>query len=75
MPELPEVETVVRGLRNSVVGDVIEDVWLSGRKQPLKSTPAEIAAVLTGARIDGVRRMGKHIVIDLMIGRSGDPVI
>ncbi|MFI5111932.1 MAG: bifunctional DNA-formamidopyrimidine glycosylase/DNA-(apurinic or apyrimidinic site) lyase [Terriglobales bacterium] len=83
MPELPEVETVVRGLRNSVVGDVIEDIWLSGRRQPLKSSPEEIAAVLTGARIAGVRRMGKHIVIDLMIGRpenreigrSGDRVI
>ena len=75
MPELPEVETVVRGLCNSVVGDVIEDVWLSGRRQPLKSSPEEIAAVLTGAHIAGVRRMGKHIVIDLMIGRSGDLVI
>jgi formamidopyrimidine-DNA glycosylase len=75
MPELPEVETVVRGLRNTVVGDVIEDVWLSGRKQPLKSPPEEIAAVLEGARIAGVRRMGKHIVIDLRIGRSGDRAI
>ena len=75
MPELPEVETVVRGLRNTVVGDVIEDVWLSGRKQPLKSSPQEIAEVLTGARIAGVRRMGKHIVIDLVIRRSAHRVI
>ena len=75
MPELPEVETVVRGLRNTVVGDAIEEVWLSGRRQPLKSPPEEIAAVLTGARIAGVRRMGKHIVIDLVIGRPGDQVI
>jgi formamidopyrimidine-DNA glycosylase len=65
MPELPEVETVVRGLRRSVLGDVIEDVWLSGRPQPLKSPPEEIASVLERARIAGVRRMGKHIVIDL----------
>src|ERR1700693_4881441 len=75
MPELPEVETVVRGLRNTVVSDVIEDVWLSGRRQPMKSSPQEIAAVLTGERIDGVRRMGKHIVIDLVIGRPEDRVI
>ena len=73
MPELPEVETVVRGLRNSVVGDVIEDVWLSGRKQPLKSSPQELAEVLTGARIAGVRRMGKHIVIDLDVARAPSP--
>ena len=73
MPELPEVETVVRGLRNTVVGDVIEDVWLSGRRQPLKSPPEEIAAVLEGARIAGVRRMGKHIVIDLDVARAPSP--
>jgi len=73
MPELPEVETVVRGLHQTVVGDVIDDVWLSGRKQPLKSSPAEIAAVLTGARIAGVRRMGKHIVMDLDVARAPSP--
>jgi formamidopyrimidine-DNA glycosylase len=75
MPELPEVETIVRGLRNAVVGDMIEEVWLSGRRQPLKSSPAEIVSVLGGARIAGVRRMGKHIVIDLVIGRPRDRVI
>ncbi len=73
MPELPEVETVVRGLQKSIVEDVIEDVWLSGRKQPLKSPPQEIAARLTGARIIGVRRMGKHIVFDLRIESSKSP--
>jgi formamidopyrimidine-DNA glycosylase len=73
MPELPEVETVVRGLRQAVLGDFIEDVWLSGRPQPLKSSPQEIASVLAGARIAAVRRMGKHIVMDLVITRSPDP--
>jgi formamidopyrimidine-DNA glycosylase len=73
MPELPEVETVVRGLRHTVVGDVIEEVWLSGWKQPLKSSPAQIAGVLTGARIAGVRRMGKHIVMDLDVARAPSP--
>jgi formamidopyrimidine-DNA glycosylase len=68
VPELPEVETVVRGLRHTVVGDVIDEVWLSGRKQPLKSSPADIARVLAGARIEDVRRMGKHIVMDLGVG-------
>ncbi len=72
MPELPEVETVVRGLQKTIIGDSIEDVWLSGRPQPLKSSPAEIAAILGGARIAGVRRMGKHIVFGLAIGPSRD---
>ncbi len=65
MPELPEVETVVRGLRASVVGDRIESVWIGPRHQPLKSPATEIASTLEGSRIQGVRRAGKHIIVDL----------
>jgi formamidopyrimidine-DNA glycosylase len=65
MPELPEVETIARGLAKRVTGDVIESVWLGSHPQPLKSTAREIAAVLDGSRIVEVRRMGKHIVFDL----------
>jgi formamidopyrimidine-DNA glycosylase len=65
MPELPEVETIARGLAKRVTGDVIESVWLGSHPQPLKSSAREIAAVLDGSRILEVRRMGKHIVFDL----------
>lgn len=65
MPELPEVETIVRGLAARVTGDVIESVWLGSKPEPLKSTAAEIAATLESRRIAGVRRIGKHIVFDL----------
>jgi formamidopyrimidine-DNA glycosylase len=65
MPELPEVETVARGLAKRVTGDVIESVWLGSHPQPLKSSAQEIAGALEHARIAAVRRMGKHIVIDL----------
>lgn len=65
MPELPEVETVVRGLRATVIGDIIDSVWIGPRTQPLKSPPTEIASTLEGATIAAVRRMGKHILIDL----------
>jgi formamidopyrimidine-DNA glycosylase len=65
MPELPEVETVRRGLAQRVIGDRIESVWLGEKPQPFQSPPAQIAATLTGARIRNVRRMGKHIVVDL----------
>jgi formamidopyrimidine-DNA glycosylase len=65
MPELPEVETVVRGLARTVVGDTIESVWLGSKPEPLKSPAVEIERTLRHARIAGVRRMGKHIVIDL----------
>jgi len=65
MPELPEVETIARGLAKRVTGDVIESVWLGQKKEPLKSPAAEIALVLERSRIAGVRRMGKHIVFEL----------
>jgi formamidopyrimidine-DNA glycosylase len=65
MPELPEVETIARGLAKRVTDDVIESVWLGQKKEPLKSPAAEIAAVLERSRIAEVRRMGKHIVFDL----------
>ena len=65
MPELPEVETIARGLSKHVTGDVIESVWLGQKKEPLKSPAAAIAAALEQTRISAVRRIGKHIVFDL----------
>jgi formamidopyrimidine-DNA glycosylase len=65
VPELPEVETIARGLDQRVKGDVIESVWLGSKPEPLKSSAAEIAATLENTRIRGVRRAGKHIVFDL----------
>jgi len=65
MPELPEVETIARGLAKRVNGDVIESIWLGSKKEPLKSPAAEIARTLESSRIVDVRRVGKHIVFDL----------
>ena len=75
MPELPEVETIARGLANRVSGDVIESVWLGSKPEPLKSSAAEIVATLESKRIAGVRRVGKHIVFDLQkSGGRASPV-
>ncbi|HEV2714552.1 MAG TPA: bifunctional DNA-formamidopyrimidine glycosylase/DNA-(apurinic or apyrimidinic site) lyase [Terriglobales bacterium] len=75
MPELPEVETIARGLHKSVAGDVIDSVWLGSKPEPLKSSPQEIVATLEARRIATVRRVGKHIVFDLEVdgvrGRVG----
>jgi formamidopyrimidine-DNA glycosylase len=65
MPELPEVETIARGLASRVTGDVIESVWLGSKPEPLKSPAAQIVATLESHSITGVRRVGKHIVFDL----------
>jgi formamidopyrimidine-DNA glycosylase len=68
MPELPEVETIARGLASRVTGDVIESVWLGSKPEPLKSAAPEIVAALESKRIAGVHRVGKHIVFDLENG-------
>lgn len=65
MPELPEVETIARGLDRRVAGDRIESVWIGSKPEPLKSSAAIIAKTLERARIKQVRRVGKHIVFDL----------
>jgi formamidopyrimidine-DNA glycosylase len=65
MPELPEVETIARGLASQVTGDLIESVWLGSKREPLKSPAAQIVAALESRRIAAVRRVGKHIVFDL----------
>ena len=65
MPELPEVETIARGLAKRITGDVIESIWLSAKPQTLKSSPREITAAVEGRKIRAIRRVGKHIVFDL----------
>jgi formamidopyrimidine-DNA glycosylase len=75
MPELPEVETIARGLAKRVSGDVIESVWLGSKAEVLKSAPREIVEALESRRIGGVRRVGKHIVFDLAdVARALPPV-
>ncbi len=65
MPELPEVETVARGLQKRIAGDTIESVWIGEKKQPLKSRAEDIVATLQGSKVHQARRVGKHIAIDL----------
>jgi formamidopyrimidine-DNA glycosylase len=64
VPELPEVETVVRDLRPLVVGRRIASVEASDR--PLRKLwSAEWGPLLSGRHIRDVRRRGKWIVVDL----------
>jgi formamidopyrimidine-DNA glycosylase len=75
MPELPEVETIARGLASRVTGDIIESVWLGSKREPLKSTASEIVATLESKQIAGVHRVGKHIVFELENGgRASTPI-
>ena len=63
MPELPEVETVVRGLRASLPGRTILDVRLG--KSDFVDDPSALGDCLPGTRISDVTRLGKFICIVL----------
>ncbi len=64
MPELPEVETVVRGLRASLPGRTILEVRLG--KTDFIDDPVALAERLPGTRICSVTRLGKFVSIDLV---------
>ena len=65
MPELPEVETIVRGLAPRLRGRRIESVWWSGKPLHLrrKVDLRGLRAVAIGRAIAGVRRIGKFILV------------
>jgi formamidopyrimidine-DNA glycosylase len=65
MPELPEVETIARGVHQRVRGDIIRDAWFSSHREPFKNAPAKQAKGLEGRAILAVERIGKHIVVHL----------
>lgn len=69
MPELPEVETIARGLARAITGKTIEAVDVTLPRVVLPSA-ARLKRVLPGERIAGVGRRGKFAVIELDSGRA-----
>lgn len=67
MPELPEVETIARGVDERVRGARIAAAWFGSHREPMKTPAAKQERVLTGAKFLSVRRVGKHIVCDLTL--------
>jgi formamidopyrimidine-DNA glycosylase len=65
MPELPEVETIARGVHQRVSGDRIVQAWFGGHREPFRTQPTLQAAGLEGRVFLAVHRIGKHIVCDL----------
>ena len=67
MPELPEVETVMRGLQQRLEGRVI--VRATAHRPDLRwPLPEGLQKRLTGARVTGFRRRGKYILMRLADG-------
>jgi formamidopyrimidine-DNA glycosylase len=69
MPELPEVETVMRGLRARLQGRVIARATLH-RADLRWAFPEGLATQLVGSRIVGFRRRGKYLLMRLAGGTS-----
>lgn len=69
MPELPEVETVMRGMRAHLEGHTI--IRAEMRRADLRwAMPPQLAGRLRGARVLGFRRRGKYILMRLDGGDS-----
>jgi formamidopyrimidine-DNA glycosylase len=73
MPELPEVETIRRGLEREVVGKRIKSVDVSGARSIRRhKNKKEFAARLEGAKVKTARRKGKYLLLAL---DSGDVLV
>jgi formamidopyrimidine-DNA glycosylase len=65
MPELPEVEHVVRALRRVVVGRRIVAAEVKLPKLISPDSPSKFARQVKGSKITGVSRRGKFILIEI----------
>src|SRR5579863_3026473 len=73
MPELPEVETVARGLRRTILGRRILSVRLG--KTDFIDDPAALEQNLPGRQIEAVERYGKFMLLQLSpVQVNGSPV-
>lgn len=64
MPELPEVETIKRGLELLIVGKTVQAAEHDTQKSFPNAEP-DVQAFLIGARVSAVRRRAKVLLIDL----------
>ena len=71
MPELPEVETVVRGLRSAGLGGrLVRHARINWPKLVAQPSPAAFAQRLRGQRIQAIQRRAKFIVMPLSGGET-----
>ncbi|HLI15617.1 MAG TPA: bifunctional DNA-formamidopyrimidine glycosylase/DNA-(apurinic or apyrimidinic site) lyase [Acidimicrobiales bacterium] len=70
MPELPEVETVRRGLERAVLGRRVVAVEVLGARSVRRQDAPAFRAALVGRRLVAARRRGKFLLVDLAPGRG-----
>ena len=70
MPELPEVETIVRGLNKKVVGLKIVGAWTDWAKTIKTHKLADFVREIKGRKILRAHRRAKYIMMDLAGGKT-----
>lgn len=75
MPELPEVEVLVRHLAPLLGGKSIRTVRVMDRRSIRRSSPSEFIRTLTGARFQSLHRRGKYLVFSVRTHRRNHPLI
>ena len=65
MPELPEVETVRRGLADLIIGRTIRSARAIESPKSFPNSSGDIQEFFVGARLTAVRRRAKVLLIDL----------
>jgi hypothetical protein len=70
MPELPEVETVKRGLDPLLRGRSIDDADIIDGRLTAPEDPVVVSAELIGERFTAVARRGKYLLFGLDAGRT-----
>jgi formamidopyrimidine-DNA glycosylase len=70
VPELPEVETVVRGLRTPLIGETFIEVVSDWPRQLNGIDLPELQARLSGRSIQSINRRGKYLVLELDAGEN-----
>jgi formamidopyrimidine-DNA glycosylase len=69
MPELPEAETIARGLDRALRGSIVERVEVRRRKNLIAPRGMRVDRLLRKERIERVGRRGKYVVVFLGSGR------
>lgn len=75
MPELPEVEVLVRHLRPLLKGRTVRGVEVRRAKILAPTSEREFARTLSGAKFMDLARRGKYLLFTLRLAGRGEPVL
>src|SRR5437764_14092950 len=75
MPELPEVEVLVRHLKPLLRNKVVRQVRIHRPRTVAPASPRVFAQTLRGAKFTGLTRRGKYLLFALRAPRKPEPLL